>query len=347
MYKTLIPIAASFALVAGQALADDAALRTKAENAGLKPIPLAYQRVNDNALSQEKLELGWMLFFDPRISASGLISCNTCHNLATGGDDNLPTSVGHGWQKGPRNAPTVLNSVFNKAQFWDGRAPDLKEQAKGPVQAGVEMANNPASVIKTLNSMPEYVERFHRAFPGQADPVTFDNMAKAIEVFEVTLITPNGPFDQWLRGTDDALNESQKAGLELFVDKGCTACHSGVNLGGQGYFPFGLIKKPGADILPPEDKGRFEVTKTASDEYVFRAAPLRNVSLTAPYFHSGQVWDLKQAVSVMGLSQLGVELNDEEAGLIAAFLHSLEGEQPHIGYPVLPVETASTPKPRL
>lgn len=346
MYKTLLPIAA-LSLLAAPSMADDTALRTKAENAGLKPIPLAYQRVSDNALSQEKLELGWMLFFDPRVSASGLISCNTCHNLATGGDDNLPTSVGHGWQKGPRNAPTVLNSVFNSAQFWDGRAPDLKEQAKGPVQAGVEMANTPASVLKALNSMPEYVERFRKAFPGQADPVTFDNMAKAIEVFEVTLITPNGPFDQWLRGNDEALTDPQKAGLELFVDKGCTACHSGVNVGGQGYFPFGLIKKPGADIMPPEDKGRFEVTKTASDEYVFRAAPLRNVSLTAPYFHSGQVWDLQQAVSVMALSQLGVELNDEEAGLIAEFLQSLEGEQPHIGYPVLPVETASTPKPRL
>jgi cytochrome c peroxidase len=347
MYKTLIPLAATLALVAGQSLADDAALRTMAENAGLEPIPLAYQTVNDNPLSQEKLELGWMLFFDPRLSASGLISCNTCHNLSTGGDDNLPTSVGHGWQKGPRNAPTVLNSVFNKAQFWDGRAPDLKEQAKGPVQAGVEMANTPASVIQTLNSMPEYVERFQRAFPGEAEPVTFDNMAKAIEVFEVTLITPNGPFDQWLRCNDEALSAAQKAGLELFIGKGCTACHSGVNVGGQGYFPFGLIKKPGADILPPEDKGRFEVTHTASDEYVFRAAPLRNISLTAPYFHSSQVWDLQQAVSVMALAQLGVELNDEEAALIADYLRSLEGEQPHIGYPVLPVETAATPKPRL
>ncbi|MCF8005139.1 MAG: cytochrome-c peroxidase, partial [Chromatiaceae bacterium] len=208
MYKTLISFTVTLVLVSGQTWADDAALRTKAENAGLKPIPLAYQRVNDNALSQEKLELGWMLFFDPRISASGLISCNTCHNLSTGGDDNLPTSVGHGWQKGPRNAPTVLNSVFNSAQFWDGRAPDLKEQAKGPVQAGVEMANDPVSVVKTLNSMPEYVERFEQAFPGQADPVTFDNMAKAIEAFEVTLVTPNGPFDQWLRGNDDALTDA-------------------------------------------------------------------------------------------------------------------------------------------
>lgn len=342
-----ILIAGLLLFLASAAVADDTALRRKAENAGLKPIPLAYQRVNDNALSQEKLELGWKLFFDPRISASGVISCNTCHNIGTGGDDNLPTSIGHGWQRGPRNAPTVFNAVFNAAQFWDGRAEDLKAQAKGPVQAAVEMANDPDTVIKTLNSMPEYVERFREAFPGQPDPVTFDNMAKAIEVFEVTLITPNAPFDQWLRGDDAALNASQKGGLELFVDKGCTACHSGVNLGGQGYFPFGLVKKPGAEILPPDDKGRFEVTQTASDEYVFRAAPLRNVALTAPYFHSGQVWDLKQAVSVMGLSQLGVELSDEEAGLIAAFLSSLTGEQPTIGYPILPARTAETPRPRL
>jgi cytochrome c peroxidase len=209
------------------------------------------------------------------------------------------------------------------------------------------MANDPDNLIKTLNSMPEYVDRFARAFPGQSDPVTFDNLAKAIEVFEVTLITPNAPFDQWLRGDDDALSAEQKAGLELFVDKGCTACHSGVNVGGQGYFPFGLVKKPGAEILPPEDKGRFEVTKTVSDEYVFRAAPLRNVALTEPYFHSGQVWDLQQAVSVMALSQLGVELDDEESALIAEFLASLTGEQPQIGYPVLPPSTAATPKPRL
>jgi cytochrome c peroxidase len=288
-----------------------------------------------------------MLFFDPRLSASGVISCNTCHNLGTGGDDNLPTSVGHGWQKGPRNSPTVLNAVFNKAQFWDGRAEDLKTQAKGPVQAGVEMANKPEVVVATLNSMPEYVERFGRAFPGEADPVTFDNMAKAIEAFEVTLVTPASPFDQWLEGNDAALSADQKNGLDLFVAKGCTACHAGVNFGGQEYFPFGLIKKPGADILPPNDKGRFAVTKTASDEYVFRAAPLRNIALTAPYFHSGQVWDLKQAVSIMGISQLGTKLTGEEADLITLFLEGLNGEQPKVEYPVLPVETADTPRPVL
>jgi cytochrome c peroxidase len=347
MKKRLITLAVALGVAAGSAVAGDDQLREQAKDAGLEAIPYGIQGVTDNPLTGEKIELGKMLFFDPRLSASGVISCNTCHNLGTGGDDNLPTSVGHGWQKGPRNSPTVLNAVFNKAQFWDGRAEDLKAQAKGPVQAGVEMANKPENVVVTLKSMAEYVERFGKAFPGEPDPVTFDNMAKAIEAFEATLVTPASPFDQWLEGNDGALSPDQKIGLDLFISKGCTACHSGVNIGGQEYFPFGLIKKPGADILPPEDKGRFAFTKTASDEYVFRAAPLRNIALTAPYFHSGQVWDLEQAVSVMGVAQLGTELKEEEAGLIAIFLQSLTGEQPKVEYPVLPVETAQTPKPVL
>jgi cytochrome c peroxidase len=345
--KRSLSLAIAVCVAAGSAVASDDKLREKAKGAGLEPVPYGIQSVSDNPLTYEKIELGKMLFFDPRLSASGVISCNTCHNLATGGDDNLATSIGHGWQAGPRNSPTVLNAVFNKAQFWDGRAEDLKAQAKGPVQAGVEMANKPENVVKTLKSMPEYVERFGRAFPGEEDPVTFDNMAKAIEAFEVTLVTPASPFDQFLEGNDTALTADQKLGLDLFVDKGCAACHSGVNIGGQDYYPFGLVKNPGADILPPDDKGRFKVTKTASDEYVFRAAPLRNIALTAPYFHSGQVWDLKQAVSIMGVAQLGTQLDDEEAGLIAEFLGSLTGNQPKVEYPVLPVETADTPRPVL
>jgi cytochrome c peroxidase len=341
-----LAVSAGIALSAA-ALADDGALREKAKSAGLQALPYGSGEIENNALTRAKIELGAMLFFDPRLSASGIISCNTCHNLGTGGDDNLPTSVGHGWQKGPRNAPTVLNAVYNKAQFWDGRAEDLKAQAKGPVQAGVEMANKPEAVVTTLKSMPDSVERFGRAFPGEADAVTFDNMAKAIEAFEATLVTPASPFDAWIEGNDNALSADEKLGLDLFVGKGCTACHSGVNFGGQDYYPFGLVKKPGADILPPEDKGRFSVTKTASDEYVFRAAPLRNIALTAPYFHSGQVWDLEQAVAVMGTAQLGTELKDDEAKLITTFLGSLTGEQPRVEYPILPVETAQTPKPQL
>ena len=260
-------------------------------------------------------------------------------------DDELPTSIGHRWQKGPRNSPTVFNAVFNAAQFWDGRAADLAEQAKGPVQAGVEMSSTPDRVVATLKSMPEYIERFEDAFPGQENPVTFDNMAVAIEAYEATLITPEAPFDKYLRGDTSALNESEKEGLALFMDRGCTACHSGVNLGGQSYHPFGLVAKPGAEILPEGDKGRFSVTETASDEYVFRASPLRNIELTAPYFHSGAVWSLEEAVAVMGTAQLGTELNDDEVKSIVAFLKTLTGNVPEVTYPVLPPSTANTPKP--
>jgi cytochrome c peroxidase len=309
-----------------------------------KPLPSTYPAVSDNPITQEKIDLGKALFFDPRLSASGVFSCNSCHNLATGGDDNLETSIGHGWQKGPRNSPTALNAVFNEAQFWDGRAEDLKAQAKGPIQAGVEMANTPGQVVQTLKSMPKYVEWFTAAFPGEADPVTFDNMAKAIEAFEATLITP-AAFDAYLNGDDGAMSMEQKQGLALFIDKGCASCHSGINLGGNGYYPFGLIEKPGAEVLPENDKGRFAVTATADDSYVFRAAPLRNVTLTAPYFHSGKVWNLRQAVGIMGTSQLGEEISDEDVDLIVAFLGSLEGRMPEVVYPVLPAETDDTPLP--
>lgn len=321
---------------------DDLMARAKQH---FKAIPSVVPAVKNNAVTRDKVELGKMLFFEPRLSSSHLISCNTCHNLGMGGDDNLETSIGHGWQKGPRNAPTALNAVFNVAQFWDGRAEDLKAQAKGPVQAGVEMASSSTQVETTLKSIPEYVALFTKAFPGEKSPVTFDNMAKAIEAFEATLITPASRFDQFLEGNDKAMNRVEKAGLALFMDKGCVSCHSGVNVGGQGYYPFGLVKKPGADILPTGDKGRFAVTKTAAEEYVFRAAPLRNIELTAPYFHSGAVWDLEEAVAVMGTSQLGTELKKNEVKAIAAFLRTLTGEQPKVEYPILPVSATTTPKP--
>ncbi|MBN2886065.1 MAG: cytochrome-c peroxidase [Chromatiaceae bacterium] len=325
----------------------EARLREKALAAGLSSLPSTLIEPRDNAITPDKIELGRMLFFDPRLSASGVISCNTCHNVGTGGDDNLPTSIGHGWQTGPRNSPTVFNAGLNIAQFWDGRAEDLKAQAKGPIQAGVEMANTPMQAVATVKSMPEYVERFTQVFPEEQDPVNFDTIAKAIEAFEATLVTPNAPFDRFLAGEDAALDETQQAGLELFIGRGCTACHSGPNIGGRSYFPFGLINRPNAEVLPPEDKGRFEVTHNPADEYVFRVAPLRNVALTAPYFHSGRVWDLKEAVQVMGHAQLGLALSDEEAGKIVSFLESLTGEMPSIAYPELPAETAATPRPTL
>ena len=330
------------AVAAAPAMASD--LMERANN-NFEPIPKYPPVIDGNELTQAKVELGKMLFFEPRLSSSHLISCNTCHNVGLGGDDELPTSIGHGWQKGPRNSPTVFNAVFNAAQFWDGRAADLAEQAKGPVQAGVEMSSTPARVVSTLKSMPEYIERFEDAFPTQDDPVSFDNMATAIEAYEATLITPDAPFDQYLRGDEEALNSVEKEGLALFMDRGCTACHSGVNLGGQDYYPFGLVSRPGGEILPEGDKGRFAVTETATDEYVFRASPLRNIELTAPYFHSGAVWSLEEAVAVMGTAQLGTELNDEDVDSIVAFLKTLTGTIPEVTYPELPPSTANTPKP--
>jgi cytochrome c peroxidase len=310
-----------------------------------KPIPKKAPMLAGNPANPAKTELGKKLFFDPRLSSSYLISCNTCHNVGLGGIDLQETSIGHGWQKGPRNAPTVLNSVFNIAQFWDGRAADLAAQAKGPIQASVEMNNKPAQAIETLKSIPGYPPLFRKAFPGEKDPVTFNNVAKAIEVFEATLVTPDSPFDRYLKGDRKALTVREKKGLALFMERGCSSCHNGVNVGGSGYFPFGVLEAPDAAIRPPGDLGRFKVTNTSGDKYVFKAPTLRNVALTPPYFHSGKVWKLKDAVEIMGSSQLGIQLNADDDKTIVAFLHTLTGKQPEIEYPVLPPGSDKTPRP--
>jgi cytochrome c peroxidase len=312
-----------------------------------KAVPAKPPVLKGNPPSWPKVNLGKMLFFDPRLSSSNLISCNTCHNVGLGGVDLQETSVGHGWQKGPRNAPTVLNAVFNTAQFWDGRAKDLEAQAKGPVQASVEMNNKPERVVETLKSIPGYLPLFKKAFPRDKDPISFDNMARAIELFEATLITPDSRFDRFLKGDAKALTVNEHEGLKLFMAKGCSACHNGVNMGGAGYFPFGVKETPAADVRPTEDLGRFKVTNTAADKYVFKSPSLRNIALTPPYFHSGKVWKLGDAVKVMGSAQLGITLSDNEAGKIVAFLHALNGRQPKIVYPIMPPNSDATPKPIL
>ncbi len=329
-------------VVSSAAAAND--LMTKAR-VFFSPIPTAAPEIQDNLSSPEKIELGKMLFFEPRLSKSGAIGCISCHNLGMGGDDNMRHSIGHLWNRGGRNAPTVLNAVFNIDQFWDGRADDLKAQAVGPMQADVEMNNSPKQVVATLNSMPEYVELFQAAFPGEDAPVSLENAARAIEVFEATLITPGSPFDRYLRGGSNALTEQQKRGLAQFIDGGCVTCHSGVNIGGDKYEVFGKVQSPGPDIRPPDDVGRAAVTGRVEDNYVFRVAPLRNIALTAPYFHSGIVWDLGEAVKIMATAQLGDELSDTDAEAIVAFLNSLTGIQPSIEYPILPASTAATPRP--
>jgi cytochrome c peroxidase len=311
------------------------------------PIPTTPPELPGNAATPAKVELGKMLYFDPRLSASHTISCSSCHSLGLGGADAAPTSLGHRWQHGGRNAPTVFNAVFNKAQFWDGRAKDLEQQAGGPIVNPVEMASPEKHVPEQLRGIPGYRDAFARAFPGESDPITLGNVQKAIAVFEATLITPNAPFDRFLKGDAAMLAPTQREGLTLFMERGCSACHNGINVGGGMYAPFGVVEKPGADLLPPADEGRFMVTKTPGDEYVFKVPTLRNIVLTAPYFHTGQAWDLRQAVAVMGSSQLGIQLTGDEVDKIVAFLGSLTGDQPQVTYPILPpgVTTTSRPEP--
>jgi cytochrome c peroxidase len=311
-----------------------------------KPIPTTPPALPDNPATPAKIELGTMLYFDPRLSASHAISCSSCHNLGLGGVDAQETSIGHRWQRGGRNAPTVFNAVFNTAQFWDGRAKDLEQQAGGPLVNPIEMASPPEHVVEQLAAIPGYVAAFKTAFPRESQPLTLANAQKAIALFEATLITPNAPFDKYLKGDASALTPAQKEGLQLFMGKGCATCHNGLNLGGGMYSPFGVVENPGAELLPPDDKGRFTVTKSISDEYVFKVPTLRNIALTAPYFHTGRAWDLRQATAVMGVSQLGAQLTVDETDKVAAFLESLTGEQPKILHPILPPSVAATPKPQ-
>ena len=303
-------------------------------------IPQSYKDIPGNEATPAQISLGNQLYHDPRLSGSHALSCASCHNIGLGGGDGASTSIGHHWQEGGRNAPTVLNAVFNTAQFWDGRAADLYEQAGGPLVNPIEMNSPKEHVAEQLRSIPGYGPEFAAAFPGDKDPVTLDHAQRAIAAFETTLITPNAPFDRYLSGDASALDETQKEGLTLFMDKGCTACHSGINIGGEMYATFGVVETPDDKYRPADDKGREDVTHDVSDEYSFKVPTLRNVALTAPYFHTGSVWDLREAVKVMGTAQLGETLNDDEIDKITAFLDSLTGDQPKVEVPILPPSAA-------
>ncbi len=310
-----------------------------------KIIPASYAEIEGNKATEAQIALGNMLYHDPRLSSSHTISCASCHNIGLGGGDNEPTSIGHKWQMGGRNAPTVLNAVFNTAQFWDGRAKDLHEQAGGPLVNPIEMNTTKEHVIEQLKSIPGYAALFTAAFPGQQDAITLDNVQTAIAAFETTLITPNSKFDQYLAGNAQALDVQQKDGLKLFIDKGCAACHNGINLGGGMYAKFGVITPPDVKYRPVGDKGREAVTKSVSDEYSFKVPSLRNITLTAPYFHTGSVWDLKEAVKVMSQAQLAEPLTDQDVDKITAFLATLKGDQPKVTVPVLPESGPGTKQP--
>ncbi|MCS6239111.1 cytochrome-c peroxidase [Shewanella baltica] len=288
----------------------------------------------------EKVELGKMLFFEPRLSKSGYISCNSCHNLATGGVDALPTSVGHNWQQGPINSPTVLNANYMLAQFWDGRASDLQAQAAGPIENPKEMGYSHALATQTIASMPAYRAHFAKVYGDEN--VTIDRLTNAISTFEKTLVTPNSPFDQYLLGKQDAISVDAKAGYQLFKSKGCVSCHNGPAVGGTMYMKMGLIK-PFHTNNPAE--GRIAVTGKEADKFVFKVPTLRNIELTYPYFHDGSVWTLEEAVNTMADIQLGQKLSDKENLEMVAFLVSLTGDQPQISLPILPPSNKNTPRP--
>ena len=301
----------------------------------VSPIP-APKAVNPAAV-----ELGKKLFFDPRLSKSGFISCNSCHNLSMGGTDNLKTSIGDRWQQGPINSPTVLNSRLNLAQFWDGRASDLKEQAGGPIANPGEMAFTHELTVETLRSIPGYVDEFKQVF--KTDKLTIDEVTTAIAAFEETLITPNSRFDQWLDGDKKAITANELAGYQLFKDSGCVACHNGPNLGGNSFQKMGLVQ---AYKTANTAEGRKGVTGKDADRLTFKVPTLRNVELTYPYFHDGEAPTLTAAVDLMGRLQLGREFSKDDNAKIVAFLKTLTGQQPQIALPIMPPSTDKTPKPR-
>ena len=285
------------------------------------------------------VELGKMLFFEPRLSRSGFISCNSCHNLATGGVDNLQTSVGDRWQKGPINSPTVLNSFGQIAQFWDGRAKTLAEQAAGPIANPLEMASTHEMAVKVIASIPGYAPYFEKAF-GDAK-VDIKRITDAMAEFERTLVTPNARFDKWLKGDKKAITAQELNGYNLFKSSGCTICHNGAQLGGQSFQKMGVVR-------PYETTNTAEGVKAISgrdqDRMTFKVPMLRNVELTYPYFHDGAVWSLEESVSIMGDLQLGKRYTEQEIKDITAFLKTLTGDQPKIEYPVLPPSGPNTPK---
>lgn len=303
------------------------------------PIP------TDNPQTAAKIELGKQLFFDPRFSSTGTVSCNSCHNLMAGGEDSRTTSMGVHGQSGPRNAPTVWNSAFHSVQFWDGRAGSLEEQAKGPVVAQVEMGMRSLDeAIARVRQIPGYVEQFRNVFGGD-NTVTVDNAAKAVAAFERTLITPGSAYDRFAAGDKTALDEQQLRGLKRFNELGCTGCHrppafNGPWLAGGFFvtFPFHDSSYV-AQYKLRDDSGREAVTKDSADRHKYRVPTLRNVALGAPYFHNGAVPTLSEAVRVMAASQLGLALNEEDTADIVAFLGGLTGPFPAMTLPRLPATT--------
>lgn len=328
-----------------------ASMSAWAEFKALPPVPPSPV---DNPQTPAKVELGKMLYFDPRLSIDGTVSCNSCHNVMSHGGDGRPVGVGVQGQRGGRGSPTVWNSAYHTVQFWDGRAASLEDQAKGPLTNPVEMGMpSHDAVMERVKAIPGYVAAFKKVFPKDKEP-TIDNLAKAIAAYERTLITPNSPFDKYMKGNKKAMTAQQIRGMKLVDEIGCTSCHTGVNFNGDGfkmgegnYQPFPQIPGSKYDKMYDltSDLGRYEVTKKADDKNLWRVPTWRNVALTAPYFHNGKVQNLDEAVRVMAKTQLDMDLNETQVADIVAFLNALTGEFPRQTMPMLPdtVNTSLTP----
>lgn len=283
-----------------------------------EPLP---ESIIDEQKNAALISLGRMLYLDPRLSVNNKISCNSCHELGNFGVDNEPTSPGHEGKRGDRNSPTTMNAALHIAQFWDGRARDVEEQALGPILNPVEMGMpDKGTVVKKLKEIDIYQKLFAEAFSDQKYPFNYNNIGVAIGAFERTLLTPSR-FDDYLNGDDGALTKVEKRGLHKFVKIGCATCHNGVVIGGNSFKKIGLIEP-----YETTDLGRYEVTKIESDKYVFKVPSLRNVTQTAPYFHDGSVITLEEAIRLMAKHQLGQEVGHGFIRDVKAFLGSLRGK---------------------
>lgn len=311
-----------------------------------EPLPLVPPVPAGNPMTAAKVALGQQLYFDKRLSIDGTVSCNSCHNVMGSGTDNRPVSVGVGGRKGGRNAPTVWNSALLSVQFWDGRAATLEDQAKGPILNPVEMGMASASDAEArIRAIPGYVSQFEQVF-GPTQAVTYDHIAQAIATYERTLMTPNSPVDRYVKGDQGALSAAAIRGMKTVEKVGCTACHMGPDYAGpampvgQGFFQKFPIYADNNPYVTQyrlmDDQGRYGVTHDEADKHLWRVQTWRNVALTAPYFHTGSVPTLEEAVRVMARSQLGLTLKDNEVSDIVDFLNGLTGEFPVQTMPRLP-----------
>ena len=337
-WKYIISGRADMKMLSALVLGALVAVQVQAGTPRQEPIqPVEYPR----NLNEAKVELGKKLFFDPRLSLSGWISCNSCHNLSMGGSDNLVSSIGHGWAQGPINAPTVLNSGYNIAQFWDGRAADLKEQAGGPIANPGEMASNHTLAVAVISTIPGYVSEFAEVYGEQA--ISIEQVTDAIAEFELTLVTPDSRFDLWLKGDDKAITEQEREGYELFKLTGCIGCHNGPAVGGTAFQKMGSFNR-----FETENPaiGRQDVTGERVDRMRFKVPVLRNIELTYPYFHDGSRRTLEEAVDTMVWVQLNRRFTEEGRNKIVAFLKTLTGKQPAFALPQLPASGPATPAPQ-